>query len=207
MMCDAIRSRSKGWRGESSILLSKVLPVVTMAVVLFSFPQPAAAWLLDDVDKGFLSIGGHATYYDPLDAGDEWYGGAHVRAHILPTLAIEGLVDYRDNDFGNNDVVTIPVQASALFYLLPGKRFSPFVLGGAGWYYTDVDSPTDDDTDHRFGLHAGGGVQLMLNERWSVDGTYRYVWVEDVKAQDVNFSNKDFEDDGHMVTIGLNLHF
>ena len=127
--------------------------------------------------------------------------------HLLPTLAIEGLIDYRDNDFGNNDVVTIPVQASALFYLLPGKRLSPFVLGGAGWYYTDVDGPTDDDTDHRFGLHAGGGVQLMINERWSVDGSYRYVWVEDVETQNASFTNKDFQDQGHMVTIGVNLHF
>ena len=186
---------------------ARIVPVMVLATFLCFSPQSASAWIFDEVDKGFLSIGGHATYYDPLDAGDEWFGGVHARVHLLPTLAIEGLVDYRDNDFGNNDVVTIPVQASALFYLLPGKRLSPFVLGGAGWYYTDVDGPTDDDTDHRFGLHAGGGVQLMLNERWSVDGTYRYVWVEKIEAQNASFTNKDFDDDGHMVTIGINLHF
>ena len=192
---------------NASLHFSYVFVVLLVITIVFSSSQPVSAGIFDEVDKGFLSIGGHATYYDPLDAGDEWFGGAQVRLHLLPTLAIEGLIDYRDNDFGNNDVVTIPVQASALFYLLPGKRLSPFLLAGAGWYYTDVDGPTDDDTDHRFGLHAGGGVQLMINERWSVDGSYRYVWVEDVETQNASFTNKDFQDQGHMVTIGVNLHF
>ncbi|MDR4493545.1 MAG: outer membrane beta-barrel protein, partial [Nitrospirales bacterium] len=93
-------------------------------------------------------------------------------------------------------------------YLLPGKRLSPFLLGGGGWYFTSVDGPgSSDDTRHRFGLHAGGGLQFMLNPSWSIDGSYRFVWLESLESKNDNLFDKNFKDEGHMVTVGLNYHF
>jgi opacity protein-like surface antigen len=174
-------------------------------------PASASAetnWLTEDVSKGIFSIGGRAMYFDPEDGKNHWFGGAQVRAHLGDIFAIEGSADYRKNDFGDTTVHTYPVQVSALAYLLPGKRISPFLLGGGGWYYTTIDGPNGfDDTDNRFGLHAGGGLQFMMTERWSVDGSYRYVWTEDIKSRDRSLRKKDFSDEGHMVTVGLNFHF
>jgi opacity protein-like surface antigen len=165
-------------------------------------------WLTEDVSKGVFSIGGRAMYFNPIDGDDHWHGGAQVRLHLGEMFAIEGSTDYRKNDFGDTTVRTFPVQASGLFYLLPGKRLSPFVLGGAGWYFTDVEGPGGfDETQHRFGLHAGGGLQFMLHRNWSIDGSYRFVWLERVQSKDENLFDKNFQDEGHMVTIGLNYHF
>ncbi len=52
-----------------------------------------------------------------------------------------------------------------------------------------------------------GDFRLMLSRNWSVDGSYRFVWLERVQSKDENLQNKKFQDEGHMVTIGLNYHF
>jgi opacity protein-like surface antigen len=169
----------------------------------------ANGWgLFDEVHVGALSVGGHATYYKPNDGDEAWYGGAQVRLHLTRIFALEALADYRRNDFGTTRTDTYPVQGSALIYLLPGRRLSPFILGGAGWYHTQVKGPDNfDDSQSRFGLHAGGGLQLWLNSHWSVDSTYRYIWMEKLESKGVSLDDKKFDDSGHMVTIGLNFHF
>ena len=56
---------------------------------------------------------------------------------------------------------------------------APFILGGGSWYYTQVkDSDGFEDRQNRFGQHAGGGLQFFLNRLWSLDDTYRYIWLE-----------------------------
>jgi hypothetical protein len=41
----------------------------------------------------------------------------------------------------------------------------------------------------------------------SIDGTYRYVWLDKLQSKDANIGDKKFENNAHMVTIGLNFHF
>jgi len=164
--------------------------------------------LLKQVEIGPISIGGRATYFDPNDASGKWYGGAQVRLYPFQYLAFEGSVDYRRNDFDGTRTHSYPVQVSALIYPLGTTRLAPFILGGGGWYYTTVKAPGNfDDTQNRFGLHAGGGLQFFLNHHWSIDGTYRYIWLEKVQSKDQNIVDKKFNDNGHMVTIGINFHF
>ncbi|HXC61103.1 MAG TPA: porin family protein [Nitrospiria bacterium] len=161
----------------------------------------------DDIPNTGLSLGGRGAYYDPSDGNASWYGGAQLRLHLGTVFAVEGSVDYRrSKPDPSTRVDTYPVMASALLYLFPG-RISPFILGGAGWYFTHVDGPGGDNTQQRFGLHAGGGLEVYLNQYWSIDGTYRYVWLEKIKSKDAALLDKDFNDDGHMVTVGLNYHF
>jgi opacity protein-like surface antigen len=117
-------------------------------------------------------------------------------------------VDYRHNHFADTRTDTYPVQVSALIYPFGTTRLSPFILGGGGWYYTHVKGPGGfDDTQNRFGMHAGGGVQFFLNKTWSIDSTYRYIWLEKVESRESNILDKRFRDNGHMITIGLNFHF
>jgi opacity protein-like surface antigen len=167
---------------------------------------------LGGVDAGPFSIGGRATYFHSKDFDHSWYGGAQVRYHFINVLAIEGSVDYR-REVVNKDtpaetkIHVYPVQASLMYYLFPNSRVSPFVLGGAGWYYTTVDGPNYSNTQNRFGTHVGGGLELYLSKQVSLDATYRYVWVEDVNSKNQAVQDKDYRDDGHMITAGLNFHF
>jgi opacity protein-like surface antigen len=46
-----------------------------------------------------------------------------------------------------------------------------------------------------------------MTPSWSVDSTYRYAWIEDIASQDNNLLDKDYNDRGHQVTVGLNYHF
>ena len=168
----------------------------------------AAEGLFDDVNLGLVSIGGRATYFDPKEGDANWFGGGQLRLHPFKFLAVEGSVDYRKTDINSTTVRTFPVQGSALIYPFGTKRLSPFILGGAGWYFTNVEGPGDfDKTQHRFGAHVGGGLQLFLSEHLSLDSTYRHIWLEKIESNDAALHDKQFRDNGHMVTFGLNLHF
>ncbi len=121
--------------------------------------QAKGETLFDDMNIGLFSLGGRATYFDPKSGDDNWFGGGQVRIHPFHFLAVEGSVDYRRTDINATKVRTFPVQGSALLYPFGTKRLSPFILGGAGWYFTNVEGPGDfDKTQHRFGAHAGGGL-------------------------------------------------
>jgi opacity protein-like surface antigen len=188
---------------------------LSMGLVFFSIPFLAApvpaverGYIFDDVNRGLLSIGGRATYFDPQDADGEWYGGAQARLYLGRYFGIEGSADYRRNNFNGTRTHTYPVQVSALIYPFGSTRLSPFILGGGGWYYTTVTGPGNfDDTQNRFGAHVGGGLQFMINRRFSIDSTYRYIWLERIESKNQNITDKKFQDNGHMVTIGLNFHF
>jgi hypothetical protein len=189
---------------------SNIRGVLTTGLVCIGLTMAVVAFAADerDIDHGFLSIGGRAMWFDPKDGESSWSGGAQVRLYLLRFFAIEGSADYRQNKFNGSTVHTYPVQVSGLLYLFPSWRLTPFILGGAGWYYTTVDGPGGfSDTTNRFGVHAGGGLQYFISRHFSVDSTYRYIWLEDVASRNQSLTNKDYRDSGQMVTIGLNFHF
>jgi len=182
---------------------------IVLAALLFSLPMALFAESLG-VGTKVLSIGPRAIYSTPKDADSgDWSAGVQARLHLSPGLGLEGSIDYRSNKFLDvTTVKTYPVQLSLLAYLLPGSFLSPYLLGGAGWYYTQVDGPSGfSDTSSRFGLHAGAGLEIMINEYMSIDGSYRYVWLESVTSKDANALDKTYQDSGSMITIALNLLF
>jgi hypothetical protein len=154
-----------------------------------------------------ISLGPRFSVFKP-DDGDEWvgHGGLQLRIHMSKIFALEGSAEYRRRRLAGGRVDIFPVQASLLAYLIPNPvRIVPFILGGGGWYFTHVDTPTADDTRSRFGAHAGGGLQLWLHRNWSVDASYRHFWLEDIEGGSV--LNQRFEDNGHQLTGALNFHF
>ena len=187
----------------------KLKKCLAAAVVFLMLPMAVFAESAG-VGNKMLSIGPRATYSTPKDADEgKWNPGVQLRFHMSPVLALEGSLDYRSNNFLNlTTIKTYPVQASLLVYLVPGTLISPFLLGGAGWYYTQVDGPFGfSHTYSRFSTHLGAGLEIMLNEALSLDGTYRQVWLESVASKDANALDKTYIDSGSMITIGLNLLF
>jgi opacity protein-like surface antigen len=187
----------------------KLIQFIGAVALLLSVPLWAWGESAGVGNKG-LSIGPRASYSTPNDSDSgQWSGGVQARLHVSPALGLEGSVDYRRNDFNRfTTIKTYPVQASVLAYLLPGSAVSPFLIGGTGWYHTQVNGPFDyDHTFTRFGLHAGFGLEIMLNESLSVDGTYRYVWLEKVTSRDADALDKTYQDSGSMITMALNFLF
>lgn len=186
--------------------IATVLMFVGAALTFDAMPAGAEE---SEWNRGGLSIGPRFAAIDPKDGSSQPFGGAQARLHLGDILAIEASADARRNrSDGNTKVWTVPVQLSALVYLIPKGPISPFVLGGAGWYYTMVQSSDQlKDSQHRFGLHAGGGLQWWLSRGLSIDGTYRYLWIEQLESKNVALRDKTFDDSGHMFTVGLNFHF
>lgn len=162
-----------------------------------------------DYSDRHFTIGPRAQYFDPKDGDSQWSGGLQARYYLNQALAIEGSADYRRQKYGDTRVDYVPLQASLLAYLVQPKPVGFFLLGGVGWYYTRINppSPAEHNTDDRLGLHAGAGVEFRLADHWSLDGTYRYVWLDSINTKNAALEDKELDDKGNMVTIGLNYIF
>jgi len=136
------------------------------AAMVFTLPALTMADSLG-VGNHVFSLGPRVIYSTPKDADSgQWSAGVQARIHMSLGLALEASMDSRSNNFNNSTTIkTWPFQVSLLGYLFPGAVLSPYLLGGAGWYYTQVDGPFSfNHTDSRFGMHAGVGIEFMINE-------------------------------------------
>lgn len=147
-----------------------------------------------------LQFGGRATYMKVRGDSDDWFAGAQLRVHMTRNWAVEGAADYRQT----SSVDVFPVQASLIGYLVPDGPVTPYVLAGAGWYFTHVRSGS---TTNRFGPHVGGGLEFLLDRHWSIDGSYRYIWINNFHSENASVNENIYRGGGHMVTIALNYRF
>jgi opacity protein-like surface antigen len=181
--------------------------LVILAAAALLLPRPASADG-DDMHaaRGGVTFGGRAAYYRPKDAEHGTLnGGAQLRFHITSVIAAEASADYRQNTFGGTVVDVYPLQASLLLYLAPSWVVSPYILGGVGWYHTHI---RGGGSTERYGPHAGAGVELALNRRWSIDGSARYLWTQNLSAPTTTSpAGKNFSDNGFMLTAALNYRF
>jgi hypothetical protein len=207
-----------GQRDASMVTEEVATPISEESSGLEEDRPDQARRVFDHITIGPVSFGGRAMHFDPqedgrggfnpLDGSDQWHGGAQLRLYPSPYFAIEGSADYRRKDVNGTRTHSYPVQVSALLYPLGTTRLAPYLLGGGGWYYTTVRGPDGFvQSQHRFGLHAGGGLQYFLNTHWSVEGTYRHIWLDREAAGRARVGNNNFQESGHMFTIGINWHF
>ena len=97
-------------------------------------------------------------------------------------------------------VRSIPIQASLLLFPARGA-FSPYVLGGGGWYSQRFEMLAGDETVlsetvRDFGWHAGFGAELRMGRHAGLHGDYRYTFL-DFGGDD------DDDDDGGVIGGGL----
>lgn len=162
---------------------------------------PAAARAADEEDArphAGLSIGGQATRFVNNHAlGNDWFGGANLRFHFGPVIALEASTDYRR--FNGND--QYPTQGSLLFYLWP-QRLAPYVLGGGTWYFENGSAASHT----LFGPHAGAGAEFFLIRHVSLDVNWRYHWVENLNSGS-NYFNRSYSSNGSQWRMGANFYF
>jgi len=106
---------------------------------------------------------------------------------LSPSTAIEVAADY-DSKLTRTTSLTqraksMPIQASLLMFPIRSV-FSPYVLGGVGWYRHSVTTSAQGaqgaqgaattETIREMGYHAGLGAEMRIGQRMAIHGDYRY---------------------------------
>ena len=189
------------------------------------YPFPAAEVLGEDPEPQYVpppskraansgglqfSIGLEGGYLKARGADRAtWVAGLQARLHFTPLLALEVSGTYHQNRYeqGDINVTQYPVQISGLIYPIPSGVVSPYIGGGAGWYYSRISysgalSGFSGQTKHPFGTHAGGGVDLKLGRLFTIDADFRYIFLDSSGTQvpDGDFSY-------WQATVGVNINF
>jgi hypothetical protein len=192
---------------RSAIPLTPALGGLVLFVAISASPGGLAhAQVAPGVLAPALGIGAHGGVFDPKDGDTDGFGGAHVRFRLLPFLGLEASADVREAEFGNRvKVFEVPVQFSALVYLIPSGPIQLYVGGGVGYYYHHVDPEgADSRTTHDFGYHGGGGLDFVLSPNWVLNADFRYYALEDsVEGRDL----EDIDLDGWQVRGGITYYF
>jgi len=189
-----------------------ILAFVGLAM-LASLPQNGFALDTDTASPFGFGLGPRAGYIQSENADrGNWTAGVQARLRLLPMLAIEGAVDYHEQDFANGAarVSNYPVTLSALLYIWPLGPIQPYIVGGVGWYYTTVDyrgplAGQSSTTSNQFGYHAGGGLDLALSKMVTLDADIRYIFLN-LPSELKDRAARDIDANGWMVTVGLTFY-
>jgi opacity protein-like surface antigen len=106
----------------------------------------------------------------------------------------------------------MPIQASLLLFPVAGS-FSPYILGGGGWYARRVEALFNDDvvasdTTRDFGWHAGLGAELRMGRHAGLHADYRYTFLS-FRGDEEKILGKSFLPGytGSMWTAGFTVYF
>jgi opacity protein-like surface antigen len=157
------------------------MPLRLLAGVAVLVSVPALPCQAQDIGIGgrFSMVRGDVA----TDTGAERFTGGQIRAWLSKRTAVEVSLDRRaqTNETLTQRVRDYPLQASVL--LAPVRStFSPYVLGGLGWYTHRVEQTADNKvldstTTRRVGSHAGFGAEMRLGRRAAVHADYRYTFL------------------------------
>ena len=141
-----------------------------------------------------------------------WFGGIQGRLFFTPIIALEASIEFHQSDFFDDDVqiTQYPVQVTALLCPFPDEKIRPYVLGGAGWYYTRVTYTgafglQDSETNDQFGLHFGVGAEMTLGETSFINLDVRYVFLDEPGVDNSQVEDEEF--DTWQISAGYNFKF
>jgi hypothetical protein len=202
----------------SSTRLSIALLVASITVAIAT---PCAA-------QGFgvgmrLSMMNSDEVIDTSDGSSRFTGG-QIRLRSADKIGFEVSLDRRSEKFElvNERVVDTPIQVSMMLFPVKGS-FSPFLLGGPGWYSHKVESLDDAGPEsvstRKFGWHAGFGAELLMGRHAGLHADYRYTFLNFGGDDDIveNRANADHNHsfvnsllpshNGSMWTAGVTIYF
>ncbi len=192
--------------------LRRVLRLAAALAGTLLLARGAAAQPFADPGIGVGLLGFYAR--TPDAEGATFTGGAHVLGRVTGVLALELYAGYRRDTYAEGGtsvlrVSQVPVQLSLVAYLLPNLRAQPYLLGGGGYYriWTTGLGPQvalGEDTENKFALHAGAGVDVRTGRRFSVRIDGRWVFL-DVDALAKAAPGKSAG--GWQAGLGFNLYF
>lgn len=163
-----------------------VLPtLVTLAAVATVAPGARA-----QSSSNPFQIGGAAGVAFPTlgDVASTGYNVTFALGYKPMYTPIGVRVEAAYNQFGRQGggrSINVPAFTGNLIYALPGVGLSPYVIGGAGLYRTNVNflnGAAIPDENH-FGFNIGAGVKLALSSSFEtfVEARYNHVSVNNGK--------------------------
>jgi hypothetical protein len=151
---------------------------------------------------------------DPAATARRFLGG-QIRARVSPKTALEISLERRTQTGLAERVRDYPLQGSLLLYPLH-STFSPYLLGGVGWYTHVVDAMsagqvTASESSRKMGYHLGFGAELKVGAHAGVHADYRYTMVHfgDGTSSGTTGLASRFKPsyDGSMWTAGFTVYF
>lgn len=177
------------------------------------------AWT-EEVDvKSFLGpTGGATARFDPgfrFDIGGgyrfcDWFSAELETGMIYNSIGRAGPI----RDLGDSSLANVPIMANALLEIPTGTPFVPFVGAGAGVSFSvltldEVGGVDGTESDAVFAYQAIVGTRYNLNDKWSINVTYKYFATGD-PSWDVRGSGSGIEVQGartHAIMAGFNYNF
>jgi hypothetical protein len=161
-----------------------------MRSIIFGACVTAVAWCSSparcEAQDGAFGLGGRYSFVNAdvdTESKSQRFTGGQLRARVTPRTAVELAIDIRTatNEALTERVRAYPLQASLLLFPSRGA-FSPFVLGGVGWYSERVETLVEkkvvnSDTTRKFGSHAGFGAEIRLGRHAGMHADYRYTFL------------------------------
>ncbi|MFN0149342.1 MAG: outer membrane protein [bacterium] len=150
-----------------------------------------------------LGVGGRYAYVNNNSTDEVTHMGGVMARLRGSAMAIEGAVDYRNEDLaGDIDLKSWPITASLLVYPLPML----YGLAGVGWYKTTLDFPSelniDDQTSDDFGYHVGAGFEAPLAPAVSLTGDVRWQFI-DHEFSEIPDAIGEVDSDAWTINAGL----
>ncbi|HUM01990.1 MAG TPA: outer membrane beta-barrel protein [Thermoanaerobaculia bacterium] len=191
---------------------SRLAPGLLLALALVA-ARPAAA-------QFHVALGAHLGYSQTKDAGSgSFIGGGQVRFRLLSFIGAEALAEYRQTTYqsGGVDVLRVkdlPVQLSAMLYVIPTGPVQLYVLGGFGCHITQSEglgpaasTPTTDQS--KWAPQAGAGVEIWTSKNFFISGDIRYVFLTIGSVSDLEneLQSGTFSANYWQATAGLNYKF
>ena len=140
-------------------------------IALISLPFEARAQASTIVKPVQFGIAGGAAIptSDLADFASTGFNGT-ITVGLNPAMIPLGIrIDGAYNQFAVKDAfgggdATFTSVTGNLVYKIPGATVSPYAIGGAGWYRTELDfTAIGSGSDNNFGWNIGGGISLPLS--------------------------------------------
>src|SRR5262245_21083926 len=148
---------------------------------------------------------------NPTAAAQRFLGG-QFRAKLSPRTSVEVSLERRtENPDLSTRVKDYPLQGSLLLFPIH-STFSPYLLGGLGWYTHVVDQMSAGQvvtsaSYRTMGYHAGFGAELKIGGHAGVHGDYRYTQLHFGDETDSLTSRFKPSYQGSMWTAGFTFYF
>jgi hypothetical protein len=113
-----------------------------------------------------IAAGGTLPLGDLKDGVNTGFNGTAILGFQPSLIPLGVRIDGAYNQFGikggggNAHVTSV---TGNLVYKMPSTSFSPYLIGGAGWYQVAASSSGLTVSENHFGWNAGGGISMPLS--------------------------------------------
>ena len=161
---------------------------------------------------------GHIGVFDPNgdNEGLEFYDSGlsfdvGIGSRVTPVLAVEGSMGSYSTDKQGLAATVVPLTIG-FRVIVPSNVFEPYIGGGVGIYFTDIDFPTavnsagqavavTNSTSSTMGVYGAAGIDAWLNPRMALNFEGKYHWAKpSIGPIDVNVG-------GWTLNLGIRISF